>query len=90
MINDPPKWQAFEIRSLEKTLLCFKLEPSHPQMSVGGWLFCAVCRMWGLSELGHALDRAIEQTRQNIEQELADGNAGSTAALDDREDGGVL
>ena len=46
--------------------------------------------MWGLSELGHALDRAIEQTRQNIEQELADGNAGSTAALDDREDGGVL
>jgi hypothetical protein len=52
-----------------------------------GRLFCAVCRMCGGNELGHALDRAAEQTRQHIEQVLADGDAESTAGLDVREDG---
>jgi hypothetical protein len=36
VINDPPNWQALEIRFTEGTLLCFELETSHTQMSVGG------------------------------------------------------
>jgi hypothetical protein len=89
VINDSPSWQALEIRFTEGTLLCFELKTSRTQMSVGG-LFCAVCRMCGGNELDHALDRAAEQTRRHIEQVLADGDAESTAALDDREDGGHI
>jgi hypothetical protein len=55
-----------------------------------GWLFSALCRICSWSELGHALDRAVEQTGQHLEQVLSDGDAESTAALDNREDGGDL
>jgi hypothetical protein len=53
-------------------------------------LFSALCHICSRSELGQALDRAVEQTGQHLEQVLSDGDAESTAALDDREDGGDL
>ena len=44
-------------------------------------LFSALCRKCSWCELGHALDRAVEQTGQHLEQVLSDGDAESTAAL---------
>ena len=34
--DDPPNWQAFQIRFTERTLLCIEFEPSHTQINVGG------------------------------------------------------
>ena len=38
VINDPPNWQALEIRFTEGTLFCFELETSRTQISVGGYV----------------------------------------------------
>jgi hypothetical protein len=57
---------------------------------VSARLFCAVDGVGSWCELGHDVDGAIGQSRQDFGQILADRDIEPPATLHDREDGGDL